>query len=107
MSGGYFDQELYDNLKEKIRVFNDKMVNLGINNDANIGVVNNNIKIIEDYIYRDLPKVWDTKSGREVIKKMQEVYSTGKDCLDCMYSNLETFKETRLYYNTTTEDMEE
>ena len=47
------------------------------------------------------------RNGREVIKKMQEVYSTGKDCLDCMYSNLETFKETRLYYNTTTEDMEE
>lgn len=107
MSGNYFNQKLYDNLDRKIKEFNDKMANLGNNNDADIGVINNNINIIHDYIYTDLPKVWDTKSGREVIKKMQDVYSKCKDYWDCMYTNLETYRGTRLYYNSTKNDMEE
>lgn len=100
MSNGYFDIRLYDNLNKRIETFNTKMSELGSTDTTSINVVNKELANLEKFIYTDLPKVWDTENGREVIKKMERVYEMGKSYWDGMYNNLETYQATRLYYNT-------
>ena len=106
MSNGYFDTRLYDNLEEKIKTFNTKMSELGSTDTTSIYDVNKKLARLEILIYRDLPNVWDTDHGREIIKKMQSVYETSKQYWNGMYSNLETYQATRLYMDTKTEDVD-
>ena len=94
---------LYDNLTERIRVFNEKMTTLGGDKDTDIGVVNKELAELGELINKVLPEVWDTEHGREIIKKMSKVYEDGKRFWDDgMYINFVPYQATRLYMDTDT-----